>query len=128
MIKYEKIYTDNPFIDELIYFTKTIAVNAVIKDCDKADENESIESLKASDLYIACRENRARFDQFKYDYNFLVESSILPPALIEDCAKNNSKIPAKYRDQLLKLRMKKYIDDYVETNNYYRNYMGLPPM
>ena len=128
MIKYEKIYTDNPFIDELIYFTKTIAVNAVIKDCDKADENESIESLKASDLYIACRENRARFDQFKYDYNFLVESSILPPALIEDCAKNNSMIPAKYRDQLLKLRMKKYIDDYVETNNYYRNYMGLPPM
>ena len=128
MIKYEKIYTDNPFIDELIYFTKTIAVNAVIKDCDKADENESIESLKASDLYIACRENRARFDQFKYDYNFLVESSILPPALVEDCAKNNSKIPAKYRDQLLKLRMKKYIDDYVETNNYYRNYMGLPPM
>ena len=52
----------------------------------------------------------------------------MPPALIEDCAKNNSKIPAKYRDQLLKLRMKKYIDDYVETNNYYRNYMGLPPM
>lgn len=128
MIKYDKIYTDNPFIDELIYFTKTIAVNAVIKDCDKADASESIESLKASDLYIACRENRARFDQFKYDYKFLVESSILPPALVDSCAENNSKIPEKYRDQLLKLRMQKYIDDYVETNDYYRTYMGLPPM
>ena len=48
-------------------------IEAVIKDCDKADKNESIESLKASDLYIACRENRARFDQFKYDYNFFVD-------------------------------------------------------
>ena len=32
MKKYAKIFTDNPFIDELIYFTKTIAINAVIKD------------------------------------------------------------------------------------------------
>ena len=39
MKSYDKIFTDNPFIDELIYFTKIIAVNAVIKDSDKADEN-----------------------------------------------------------------------------------------
>lgn len=128
MIKYEKIFTDNPFIDELIYFTKTIAVNAVIKDCDKADENETVESLKAADLYIACRENRARFDQFKYSLEFLVNSSILPPAIILECAKDNTKIPDKYKDALLKARMQDYITNYKETNNYYRNLMGLPPV
>lgn len=128
MIKYEKIFTDNPFIDELIYFTKTIAVNAVIKDCDKADENETVESLKAADLYIACREGRARFDQFDYSLEFLIESSILPPAIIIDCAKDNTKIPEKYREQLKQARVKDYIKNYNELNNYYRNFMGLPPM
>lgn len=128
MIKYEKIFTDNPFIDELVYFTKTIAVNAVIKDTDKADENETIESLKASDLYIACRENRAKFEQFTYSLDFLIESNILPPAIIEECAKDNTKIPDKYKSKLLESRVKKYIEEYEELNNYYRNFMGLPPM
>ena len=128
MIKYEKIFTDNPFIDELIYFTKTIAVNAVIKDSDKADENETVESLKAADLYIACRENRSRFEHFTYDLDFLIESNILPPAIIIDCAKENTKIPQKYRDLLVAARSKKYMEEYVEQNNYYRNFMGLPPI
>ena len=126
MIKYEKIFTDNPFIDELIYFTKTIAVNAVIKDSDKADANETVESLKAADLYIACREAKARFEQFNYNLEFLNESSILPPAIIEECANDNSKIPQTYRSQLLKARIQNYIDNYEETNNYYRALMGLP--
>lgn len=128
MKKYEKIFTDNPFIDELIYFTKTIAVNAVIKDADKADENETVESLKAADLYIACRENRARFEQFEYDLEFLQETFILPPAIIEECARDNTRIPQQYREQLLKKKVENYIRDYTETNNYYRNFMGLPPM
>lgn len=128
MIKYEKIYTDNPFIDELIYFTKTIAVNAVIKDSDKADANETIESLKASDIYIACREGRSRFEHFKYDLKFLIKSEILPPAIIMECAKDNTKIPQEYRDQLTKAKTKDYIENYQELNNYYRNFMGLPAL
>ena len=128
MKNYNKIFTDNPFIDELIYFTKTLAVNAVIKDSDKADENETVESLKAADLYIACRENRAKFEQFTYSLDFLINTEILPPAIIYECAKDNTKIPEKYRDDLLKARMKNYIENYIETNNYYRTYMGLPPI
>lgn len=128
MKNYNKIFTDNPFIDELIYFTKTLAVNAVIKDCDKADENETLESLKAGDLYIACRENRAKFENFTYDLDFLIESSILPPAIIIDCAKDNTRIPDKYKEDLTKARSEKYIKEYVESNNYYRTYAGLPPV
>lgn len=128
MKNYNKIFTDNPFIDELIYFTKTLAVNAVIKDCDKADENETLESLKAGDLYIACRENRAKFENFTYDLNFLIESAILPPAIIIDCAKDNTRIPDKYKEDLTKARSEKYIKEYVESNNYYRTYAGLPPV
>lgn len=128
MKKYDKIFTDNPFIDELLYFTKTIAVNAVIKDSDKADANETIESLKAADLYIACRENKARFDHFTYDYEFLTKHYVLPPAIIEQCAKNNTKIPEKYRSKLLEFKVNEYLEEYEETNNYYRTLIGLPPM
>lgn len=128
MKKYEKIFTDNPFIDELVYFTKTIAVNAVIKDSDKADANESIDSLKAADLYIACRENKARFEHFDFDYDFLVSTHILPPAIVEQCAKDNTRIPEKYRDKLLKLKIQESIIEYEETNDYYRMLMGLPNM
>lgn len=128
MKKYDKIFTDNPFIDELLYFTKTIAVNAVIKDSDKADANETIESLKAADLYIACRENKARFDHFTYDYEFLTKYYVLPPAIIEQCAKDNTRIPEKYKDRLLELKISEYIEKYEETNDYYRTLAGLPPV
>lgn len=128
MKKYDKIFTDNPFIDELLYFTKTIAVNAVIKDSDKADANETVESLKAADLYIACRENKARFDHFKYDYEFLTKYYVLPPAIIEECARDNTKIPETYRSRLLELKVQEYLETYEETNDYYRTLIGLPPM
>ena len=127
MKKYEKIFTDNPFIDELVYYTKTIAVNAVIKDSDKADAGETVESLKAAGLYIACRENKVRFDAFVYDYDFLAANGI-PPAIIDDCVLDNEKIPLAYRDKLLSAKAKEYIDNYEEQNDYYRNFLGLPPI
>lgn len=124
MKTYDKIFTDNPFIDELVYFTKTIAVNAVIKDCDKADAAETIESLKAADLYIACRENKVKFDSFVYEYEDLY--TILPPTIIEQCVRDNNRIPGQYRAQVLQLKTQNYIDNYIEQNNYYRTFMGLP--
>lgn len=125
MKKYDKIFTDNPFIDELVYFTKIIAVNAIIKDSDKADAAETIDSLKAADLYIACREGKARFDNFTYDYDILVD--FLPPAIINECVRDNDKIPNEYRNKLLQLKVQNYINNYEEENDYYRNFMGLPP-
>lgn len=128
MKKYDKIFTDNPFIDELLYFTKTIAVNAVIKDSDEADSNETVESLKSADLYIMCRENKVRFDHFEYDYEFLTKYYVLPPAIIESCARDNSKIPEIYRDKLLDLKKQEYLENYEEMNDYYRTLAGLPSL
>lgn len=128
MKKYDKIFTDNPFIDELLYFTKTIAVNAVIKDSDEADSNETVESLKAADLYILCKENKARFDHFSYNYDFLTKNYVLPPAIIEACARDNTKIPEIYRSKLLELKKEEYIESYEEMNDYYRTLSGLPSL
>jgi hypothetical protein len=64
MIEVDKTYSDNPFVDELIYYSKYIALNCVIKDEEEALDNETVESLKAGQTYIACVEGSARFDMF----------------------------------------------------------------
>lgn len=126
--KIEKIYTENPFVDELVYFTKLIAVNAVIKDSDLADKYETVESMKESDLYIKCREGKAVFESFTYDRKFLSNIYAIPKEDLDIYVLNNQKIPLKYRDMLLELKVKDYIDNYNEKNLYYRMLHGLPPI
>ena len=64
MIEVDKTYSDNPFVDELIYYSKFLALNAVIKDEEEALENETVESLHNGETYIACIEGKARFEMF----------------------------------------------------------------
>ena len=47
MIEVDKTYSDNPFVDELIYYSKILSLNCVIKDEEEALANETKESLHA---------------------------------------------------------------------------------
>lgn len=128
MKKIEKVLTDNPFVDELVYYTKLLAINAVIKNEEEATKYETIESIKASDIYIACREGWARFDMFIYDKKFLQLHTALTGDFLEMCVKDNTRIPENLRPKLLELKIEEYIDNYEELNTYYRMLMGLPPV
>lgn len=64
MIEVEKVYSDNPFVDEAIYYSKLLALNCVVKDKDEALESETPDSLKAGDAYIACIEGYANYEMF----------------------------------------------------------------
>ena len=64
MIDVEKIYTDNPFVDNLLYYSKFIALNSVIKDEEEALKNETTESLKAGNIYLSCYEGHSVFEMF----------------------------------------------------------------
>ena len=66
MYTVEKIHTDNPFTDNLIYYTKFIALNSVVKDLDEALANETPESLHNGDVYISCVEGHATYEMFTY--------------------------------------------------------------
>ncbi len=127
MKKIDKVLTDNPFVDELVYYTKLLAINAVIKDEEQAIKNETVESMKASDIYIACREGWARFDMFKYDREFLETNTALTGDLLDRCVKDNTRIPEGLRKSLLEKKIKWYLENYEELNNYYRMLIGLPP-
>ena len=57
----DKLNTDNPFIDLLLYTMKILVANSVIKDQYSADANETVDSLNSSSLYLACKDNNYNF-------------------------------------------------------------------
>ena len=61
MIIPEKIYTDNPFVDNIIYNTKYIAMNCTVKDDDEAINNETAESIRNGDALISSIEETANY-------------------------------------------------------------------
>ena len=50
MITPTKTYTDNPFVDNVVYYAKLLGVNSVVKDEDEALQNETPESKNLWDL------------------------------------------------------------------------------
>jgi hypothetical protein len=125
MSKINKILTDNPLLDEIVYNCKIMALGTVLKDEAEADSCETLESLRASDLYIGCYENKVKFLDFTYDADFL-SKYILSPVLLQECVLDNTKIPEAYRPAILEARKAQYLANYVEMNNYYRKLNGLP--
>lgn len=123
--KIERIYTDNPLLDELVYACKIMMTDCILKDQEEADSYETLETVRNSDIYAAIVENRARFEYFDYSYELLVEANV-PVNIIPDCIANKQKIPQTYRNTLIELASKEFIDEYVEDNLYYRTLYGQP--
>jgi hypothetical protein len=65
MITPTKTYTDNPFVDNVVYYAKLLGINSVVKDEDEALENETPESLYDGDVLIACVEGTSTYELFK---------------------------------------------------------------
>ena len=51
--------TDNPYIDNLVYYTKIFALDTVLKDLNAAVEHETLSTIRMSDIYIHCIEHTA---------------------------------------------------------------------
>ena len=122
----ENIRTDNiPLLDELVYNLKKLALTSVIKEEQKALDNETLESQKESDRYITCVEGNARFEMFDYSRKLLLQSSI-PEYLIDDCVRDKNNIPKDKRKEVLNMVVEETLANYEEKNNYYRMLNGKP--
>ena len=73
----QKNYSDSPYVDNIVYYTKLLALGAVVKNQEEADKNESRRSLYLGDLYCKCIENRATYDMFKYTDIMLRQIGVL---------------------------------------------------
>lgn len=123
-----KVYTDNPIIDEIVYQCQIMIKDIVLKDEQRANENETLESIKASDMYATVIEGKAKFNHFKYNMELLKK---IPSLNYEDIiiyAQNNAIIPEAIRPQLLELAKEEFLNNYKEKNNYYRMLNGLPDL
>ena len=125
----KKVYTDNPYVDELVYYTKLMGLDTVLKMQAVADNCETVESLKAAGIFISCVENTVVFEMFdKCSITALNAAGIIEPNLVQSCLKDIENVPLKYRDALTKALSKEYIENYNELNKYYRMLNGLPPV
>lgn len=120
-----KIITDNPIMDNLIYYVKILAFETITKDQNEALKYETIESLRDADLYLSTIEGSSTFDMYQYNRDVIIRSGV-PEYLVLDCIRDPYKIPLNLRDITFK-NIKEYtIDNYIELNNYYRMLNGKP--
>ena len=122
----DRIYTDSPLIDEIVYQCKTMILGGIIlKDEDRANSYETAQSIKNSDRYADIIEGKCPFELWDYDYSTIKKLGVSDyNAIIY--SKNNTKIPEEYRPMLLNMKNQEFLDSYEELNEYYRMLSGLP--
>ena len=126
------IYTDNPFVDYIIYWTKYMAMNAVVKDEITANNNETIQSMRSHELYVASRENRQKYYMWKsYPfevYRTVLDSSYSDSFITEGLLSNPENLPTEFQQKVANEMAKLTLKTYEETNPYYRSLIGLVPI
>lgn len=92
-IEISKTYTNNPFIDYLLYYTKLLSFGSVIKNEEEAMKNETKESILAGDILISCFEGTAVFELFNYDEAILKSAGITGSYHLSKCMEDKTYIP-----------------------------------
>lgn len=123
----KKIYTDNPYVDELVYYAKLLGMGTVLKMQQLADDSETARSIKMADLFISCIEKNVIFELFPYvTANALRRAGITDENKIRSYLMNKNNIPYDKRADVTEAMRLEYIENYEELNPYYRMLHGLP--
>lgn len=125
----KKIYTENPYVDEMVYYTKLMGIDTTLKMKNLADSKETLESLKHAELYIACMEGTVIFEILpSLTRTCLAAAGIVTPELVKKCLVNKDNVPADKRAAVTAAFSAEFIENYEDLNDYYRGLHGLPPI
>lgn len=109
---------------------KKILDATVFKDKEKADANETEDSKNLAELWMNANIKRDTFLTYKpwWDIGMFrqVQNSV-SVTQYQKYVNSPSTIPLKFQDVLRDQGRQKFMNEYVETNNYYRTLNGLPP-
>lgn len=123
----ERIFTDTPLIDEIVYQVKGMIYDGIIlKDTEEANNNETVYSLKAADRYADIIEGHTVYEMYEYSYSHLMKLPYMNRDIAIMYSKNNALIPDNIKPDLLKIANDDFLSTYQEQNNYYRRLYGLP--
>lgn len=95
------VYSDNPYIDAIVYYSKYLVIHSIIKEESDADNSETMESIKTGNVYL----NKVRL------------GTITPEEDIDIVHE-----PENYYNKQESWR------HYIERNEYYRKLAGYPPI
>lgn len=124
-----KIYTENPYVDEMVYYTKTLAMGTVLKMQQQADDNETLESLKQAGIYISAIEGTATIDLYpSISISALASAGIVDSVSVNYYLSYPNKLPEDKKTLVVKAMNEEFISNYVEMNSYYRMLHGLPAL
>lgn len=121
-------YTDNPYIDIIVYNTKMLGIDTILKMQDVADANETLESKRNADMLMACMENTATFELFGYFSKEVLMKAGLTGTSLMAALVDPERVPQSFRPAVVKAAKEEFIEKYTELNNYYRMLYGLPPI
>lgn len=129
MNKYSDIrkkYTDSPLLDEIVYECQQILRGIILKDEERANNNETLKSVQDFDLYNSIVNNTYTFESFKYTYDIFMKLPYITSENALRYASNQIPIPDSMKPTLIKLAKEKWLSEYEESNNYYRMLNGKP--
>ena len=112
-------------MDALLEELQNVFNTMVIKYSSKAKQNETEESRKASNEYIACCKGYAN----KYTFKDYPEEVLIKAGLTEDEINHFSsidKLSLEKQKLLINAHVAYTMSNYEEQNNYYREIIGLP--
>ena len=96
-ITLDMVYTDNPFVDIIVYKTKILAMGTVLKMKDVADQNETLESLQNAEQYMACMEGTYIWDIFDSFSEDVLRKSGLTGSSLSSALIDKNTIPRNMR-------------------------------
>lgn len=120
-----KVFTENPLLDEIVYNARQLATGVVVKDDAKANNNETLQSIQYGDVLIAIGRGEASFENFRYD-EYILSQYYTSPTEVRKYAENNKLIPESDKEFLFEIARREFLENYEEYNNYYRMLHGLP--
>lgn len=126
MISIKKQYTDDPLLDQIIYDVSLMAIECVLKNPTEVENNETLESLENFNLYESCIKDTASFNLFEYDDIDLKSCPLIPDSMIDHYLIYMDELSENAKSYILDKKKKRFIDEYVEMNNYYRMLSGKP--
>ena len=129
MNKYSDIrkkYTEAPLVDEIVYECQQIIKGIVLKDEERANNAETLKSIKDSDLYASIIHGTYVFESFNYTYDLFMKIPYMSSQNAIRMATKQLEIPDSIKPQLMELAKEKWLKTFEESNNYYRMLWGKP--
>lgn len=123
-----RVLTENPLIDEIVYECKQIVKGIIIKDQERADNAETLKSLREADLYHDIQMGTDIFINYEYTYDMFMQLPSMTADRAIMYARKKLPIPEGIKPALQAIARERWLATYEDSNEYYRLLWGKPPI